>query len=99
MNETGIPRDVDVPEGMRVAAFEDEPDAQATAILLRELGFTARVVEKGGNSYDERMRAFLSGRTVDFEIHAFLLSDADEERFRREVQVHHGSVLRPQARP
>jgi hypothetical protein len=73
------------------AAFEDEPQASAAAIALRELGFTAEVTSRSGSdTYDERARSLLTGNPPPFEVHAILTSDADTDRFVRIVERHHG---------
>jgi hypothetical protein len=79
---------------MRVAAFENEPDAAATATHLREQGYDAEVIVKENSDYDERMRAFFSGKPVPYEHHALLLSEADAEPFDRAVLRHYGQVIR-----
>jgi hypothetical protein len=80
---------------MPTAAFEDEPQATAAAIALRELGFDAEVTSKdSAGDFEERTRAFLSGNTPPFEPHAILhSSDADVDRFARLVQRHYGFIL------
>jgi hypothetical protein len=78
---------------MPKAVFEHEPDAESTAIVLRELGFDGRVIEHSDESYDDRMRAFFSGRERPFEVHAILASDAHPDTFAREVAAHHGHVV------
>lgn len=78
------------------AAFEDEPQASAAAMALRELGFTAEVVTRdGGDGFEERARALLTGNPPAFEIHALLSSDADIDAFARIAQRHHGMILSP----
>jgi hypothetical protein len=78
---------------MPKAAFEHEPDAESAAGVLRDLGFSARLVERSDESYDDRMRAFFSGRERPFEVHAVLVSDAGIDTFEREVASHHGHVI------
>ena len=79
---------------MATAVFESEPQASAAAIVLRELGFQAQVVVPGGNDFEERARAFLSGNPAPFQANALLRSDdADSERFLRTVQRHYGMVI------
>ena len=76
------------------AAFEDEPQASAAAIALRELGFTAEVTALGGGiEYEERARSLLTGNPPPFEVHAILDSDADTDRFVRIVERHHGFII------
>jgi len=79
---------------MRVAAFENEPDAEATATMLAELGYDSEVIVKAGANYDERMRAFFAGKPVPYEHHALLVSEADAEPFDRAVIRHYGQVIR-----
>jgi hypothetical protein len=80
---------------MPKAAFEDEPQAAAAAIALRELGFNAEITTAANDdSYDERARALLAGKPPSFKIHSWLEStDADLDGFIRIVQRHHGLPL------
>jgi hypothetical protein len=78
---------------MPKAVFEHEPDAESTATVLRELGYDSQVLEHSDESYDDRMRAFFSGRERPFEVHAILTSDASADTFAREVAAHHGRVV------
>ncbi len=79
---------------MPIAAFESEPQASAAGIVLRELGFDTEIVVRGANMFEERTRAFFSGKTAQFEPHALLVSnDADREPFLRTVQRHYGIVI------
>ena len=82
---------------MPQAAFEDEPQATAAAIALRELGFHAEVTARtDGADFEERARGFIAGKTPPFEAHALLYSsDADDDRFARIAQRHHGHLLSP----
>jgi hypothetical protein len=82
---------------MNIAAFENEPDAEATATVLRENGYDAQVVLKGGEEYEERMHDFFQGKPVAFEAHALVLSDADDDIFMRNVQRHYGHIIRGEA--
>lgn len=80
---------------MLAAIFESEPQASAAATILRELGFDSEVVLRGGDDFDDRARAFLTGNPHPFEPNALLTSsDADQERFLRTVQRHYGIVVR-----
>jgi len=79
---------------MPKAAFESEPQADAAATALRELGFNAEVLVRAGPDFDERTREFFAGNTPPFEAHAVLHStDADDERFARIAQRHYGFIL------
>jgi hypothetical protein len=79
---------------MAIAAFESEPQATAAATVLRELGFSADVIVRGTNTFEERTRNFFAGKPAPFEPHALLVSgDADEERFLRTVQRHYGIIV------
>jgi hypothetical protein len=80
---------------MLTAAFENEPDAEATAIVLKNQGFTAdvKLVHQEDESYGDRMRNFFSGREHPFQVHAVLTSDAGTDAFAREVTAHHGHVI------
>jgi hypothetical protein len=80
---------------MLTAVFENEPDAEATAIVLRNQGFEAQVQLKNqdGEHYGDRMRDFFSGRGQPFEAHAVLTSDAGNDAFAHEVVAHHGHVI------
>jgi hypothetical protein len=80
---------------MPKAVFENEPDAEATAIVLRNQGSSAqfKLVHQEDQSYDDRMRDFFSGREHPFTVHAVLTSDASGDSFAREVAAHHGHVI------
>lgn len=79
---------------MLTAVFENEPDASAAAIQLRENGFDARVIVAGSDTFDQRTKDFFQGKTAPFVPHAVLVSeDADSERFLRTVQRHFGLIL------
>ena len=79
---------------MPTAAFEDEPQASAAAIALRELGFTAEITTREGDeTYDERARGLLTGNAPPFEVHAILSSDADVDTLARMAQRHHGFII------
>ncbi|HEY1428862.1 MAG TPA: hypothetical protein VGF18_04775, partial [Candidatus Tumulicola sp.] len=51
------------------------------------------LVHQDGQSYDDRMRDFFSGREHPFEVHAVLTSDSEGDSFAREVAAHHGHVI------
>ena len=80
---------------MLTAVFENEPDAEATAIVLQNQGFDAQVklTHQDGENYGDRMRDFFSGREHPFQVHAVLTSDAGSDAFAREVAAHHGHVI------
>lgn len=79
---------------MRIAAFESEPDAEATATVLREQGYDSEVIVKDGESYDERVKRFFAGDVVSSEPHAVLISNADSIPFMAAVQHHYGIVIK-----
>ena len=80
---------------MRIAAFENEPEAAATATMLRERGFDSEVVTRDDEAYDENLRDFFHGKPRTYEPHAFVISgDAEYEPFRNAAQRHYGFVIR-----
>lgn len=79
---------------MPAAVFESEPQAEAAATVLRELGFDSDVIVPGANTFEERSRALFAGNPPPFEPHAILVSnDVDDDRFLRTVQRHYGIVV------
>jgi len=79
---------------MFVALFESEPQASAAGINLKELGFDSSVTVREDNTFDERIRDFITGKAAPFEPRALLTSDdADAERFARIVQRHYGILV------
>ncbi|MBV8489360.1 MAG: hypothetical protein JO199_02430 [Candidatus Eremiobacteraeota bacterium] len=81
---------------MRYAAFENEPDAEATAIVLRENGYNATVLMGDEGGFERRTREFFQGKEQPYETHAVVASDADEDVFARNVVRHKGTVIRGQ---
>lgn len=80
---------------MRIAAFENEPEASATATILREEGYNSKVVTRKSESYDQRVRDFFRGKPRTFDPVAFVISDnADFEPFVRVARRHYGFVIR-----
>jgi hypothetical protein len=77
---------------MRIAYFDGEPDAQAAAQVLQELGFTAQVYRCTDESYTQTIRKFFDGEIGNFEKNAALTSDADAESFQTIITRHHGRV-------
>jgi hypothetical protein len=83
---------------MYIAAFENEPEAAATAVMLRERGYRSRVVARDEDAYEQSLRDFFRGKPHTFEPHAFVISeDADFEPFMRAATRHYGFVLRGDA--
>lgn len=80
---------------MRIAAFEHEPEAAATAIMLRERGYDSKVVTTDTEAYEKNLRDFFKGKERTFEPHAFVISgDAEYEPFMEAAQRHYGFVIR-----
>jgi len=83
---------------MQIAAFENEAEASATAIMLRERGYDSRVVTRGDAAYGKSLKDFFHGKQRDFEPHAFVISDTvDYEPFLRAANRHYGFVIRGEA--
>ena len=80
---------------MRIAAFEREPEASATARYLRERGYQTDVVTPDAKDYEKSVREFFKGKKRTFEPHAFVISgDADYEPFMQAARRHYGFVIR-----
>jgi hypothetical protein len=80
---------------MRIAAFENEPEAAATATMLRERGYGTKVVTRKDEAYTESLRDFFHGKPRTYEPRAFVISgDAEYEPFMRAAQRHYGFVIR-----
>ena len=79
---------------MRSAYFDGEPDAQAAADVLHELGFEAVVHLCTNEPYTETVLKFFEGKSGNFERNAELKSDADPESFETVITRHHGRVAR-----
>jgi hypothetical protein len=80
---------------MRIAAFENEPEAAATATMLRERGYTTRIVTRDDEAYEKSLQDFFHGKERTYEPHAFVISgDAEYEPFMRAAQRHYGFVIR-----
>jgi len=83
---------------MRIAAFENEPEASAAATILREQGYNSRVVTRRSEAYEDRLRDFFRGKQRTFEPAALVISDdAEFESFARVAQRHYGFLIRGQA--
>ena len=80
---------------MRVAYFEDEPDAEAAASMLRELGFTATVHSCTSETYSDMLKKFFRGEIGLYEKDAVLESDAAADSFETIVVRHHGRPAEP----
>lgn len=80
---------------MRIAAFEREPEAAATATMLRERGYDTKVVTRRDEAYGKSLREFFHGKTRTFEPHAFVISgNAEYEPFKTAAQRNYGFVIR-----
>lgn len=80
---------------MRIAAFENEPEAVATARMLRQRGYESKVVTRDNNRYKDSLRDFFHGKPRTYEPDAFVISgDAEYEPFRTAAQRHYGFVIR-----
>ena len=80
---------------MRIAAFENEPEAAATATYLREHGYDTEMVTRETDEYADNVKDFFKGKERTFEPHAFVISgDAEYEPFMRAAQRHYGFVIR-----
>lgn len=82
---------------MQIAYFDGEPDAQAAAQVLQELGFNAEVHRCTDETYAETVKKFFDGVTGNFERNAVVESDADPESFETVVMRHHGRVTEGEA--
>jgi hypothetical protein len=79
-------------ESERIAYFDGEPDAQAAAGVLRELGYTAEVHRCTDEPYAETVKKFFEGAIGNFEKNAVVTSDADPDSFQRIITEHGGRV-------
>jgi hypothetical protein len=80
---------------MRIAAFENEPEAAAAATILRERGYDSKVVVRNEKSYEQTLKQFFAGQPRTYEPHAFVISESAEfEPFRRAANRHYGFVIR-----
>lgn len=80
---------------MRIAAFENEPEAAATATMLRERGYDTQIVTRDDGAYEDSLRDFFHGKPRTYKPHAFVISgDADYEPFKMAAQRHYGFVIR-----
>ena len=80
---------------MRIAAFENEPEAAATATWLRERGYDSKIVTRSNEAYEDSLRDFFHGKPRTYEPRAFVISgNADYEPFARAAQHHYGFVIR-----
>jgi hypothetical protein len=76
---------------MPIAYFEDEPDAEAAASMLKELGFTATVHSCTTEKYSDMVKKFFRGEIGLYEKDAVLESDdAAPDSFETIVIRHHG---------
>ena len=80
---------------MRIAAFENEPEAAATATMLRERGYDSEVVTRDSEAYEDSLLDFFHGKPRTYKPHAFVISgDAEYEPFKTVAQRHYGFVIR-----
>ncbi|MBV8582544.1 MAG: hypothetical protein JO160_07690 [Candidatus Eremiobacteraeota bacterium] len=80
---------------MRIAAFENEPEAEAAAIMLEERGYDSKVVTKDESSYEHKVGEFFKGKQRTFDPNALVISgNAEYEPFMRAAQRHYGFVIR-----
>lgn len=80
---------------MRIAAFENEPEAAATATMLRERGYDTKVVTRENKAYKESLRDFFRGKPRTYEPRAFVISgNAEYEPFKTAAQRNYGFVIR-----
>ncbi len=80
---------------MRIAAFENEPEAAATATMLRERGYETKIVTRDDGAYEDSLRDFFRGKPRTYKPRAFVVSgNADYEPFRMAAQRHYGFVIR-----
>jgi hypothetical protein len=79
---------------MPIAYFDGEPDAQAAAQVIQELGFNAVVQPCTTETYGETIKKFFQGASGYFERGAVVDSDADPESFQIIITRHHGRVAR-----
>ena len=80
---------------MRIAAFENEPEAAATATMLHERGYDSRVITRDDGAYEKSLTDFFHGMPRTYEPHAFVISgDASYEPFVQAVRRNYGFVIR-----
>ena len=80
---------------MRIAAFENEPEAAATATMLKKRGYDSKVVIREEEAYGKTLKRFFEGKRRTYEPHAFVISEnADFEPFMRAANRHYGFVIR-----
>lgn len=80
---------------MRIAAFENEPEAAATATMLRERGYDSEIVTRDNEAYEDSLRDFFHGKPRTYKPRAFVISgDAEYEPFRTAAQRNYGFVIR-----
>ncbi len=78
----------------RLAIFEDEPQAEQAATMLREQGFQAEVMPVSSESYGEAIKRFFRGETHGFNGTTLVVSeDAEEEPFDNAVVKQYGRVI------
>jgi hypothetical protein len=79
---------------MRSAYFEDEPDAEAAAIVLRDLGFNAVVRSCTTETFAQTIGKFFRGEIGNWENNAVLESDnAPYQSFEIAIIRHGGRVV------
>ncbi|MBV8149077.1 MAG: hypothetical protein JO092_08305 [Candidatus Eremiobacteraeota bacterium] len=79
---------------MRIAAFENEPEAAATANMLKERGYDSKVVVREEKAYEGTLKEFFEGKPRTYEPHAFVISEnAEFEPFMRAANRHYGFVI------
>jgi hypothetical protein len=80
---------------MRIAAFENEPEAAATARILQQRGYDSRVVIREEKTYEKTLKDFFAGRPHSYEPYAFVISeDAEFAPFARAANHNYGFVVR-----
>jgi hypothetical protein len=80
---------------MRIAAFENEPEAAATATTLRDQGYDSKLIFRDDRAYARTLKEYFAGKSQTYEPFAFVISDdAEFEPFMRIANRHYGFVIR-----
>jgi hypothetical protein len=88
-------REREGPGSMRIAAFENQTEAAATAIMLQQRGYDSKVVARNAEAYEATLKDFFAGKPRTYEPRAFVISEkAEFEPFMRAAQRHYGFVIR-----